>query len=193
MSLVAFCGRCSRSQGPEGVWFGSHWIPSLFAGDVVLLSLSSQDLQHVLGQFAAECEAAGMKISTSMSEALVLDRRKVVCSLRVGGEFLPQVEVFKYLGVLFMSEGRMDHEINRRICAAAAVMQSLHWSVVVKKELSRKAKLLIYRSIYVLTERIRSWIQAAEMSFLRRVVGRSLRDRVRSSVTRMELHIERSS
>ncbi|KAI3356573.1 hypothetical protein L3Q82_017772 [Scortum barcoo] len=42
-------------------------------------------------------------------------------------------------------------------------------------------------------------IQAAEMSFLRRVAGRSLRDRVRSSVTREELgveplllHIERS-
>ena len=71
-------------------------------------------------------------------------------------------------------------------------------------------KLSIYRSIYaptltyghelwVMTERTRSRIQAAEMSFLRRVAGRSLRDRVRSSVTREELgveplllHIERS-
>ena len=50
-----------------------------------------------------------------------------------------------------------------------------------------------------MTERIRSRIQAAEMSFLCRVAGRSLRDRVRSSVTREELgveplllHIERS-
>ncbi len=70
-----------------------------------------------------------------------------------------------------------------------------------KKELSRKAKLSIYRSIYVptltyghelwvMTERTRSRIQAAEMSFLRRVAGRSLRDRVRSSVTREELRVE---
>ncbi|KAI3366826.1 hypothetical protein L3Q82_009240 [Scortum barcoo] len=35
--------------------------------DVVLLASSSQDLQHVLEQFAAECEAAGMRISTSKS------------------------------------------------------------------------------------------------------------------------------
>ena len=34
-----------------------------------------------------------------------------------------------------------------------------------------------------LTKRIRSQIQAAEMSFLCRVAGCSLRDRVRSSVT----------
>ncbi|KAI3358272.1 hypothetical protein L3Q82_003269 [Scortum barcoo] len=62
---------------------------------------SSQDLQHVLERFAAECEAAGMRISTSKSEAMVLDRKRVACPLRVGGEVLPQVEEFKYLGVLF--------------------------------------------------------------------------------------------
>ncbi|MEJ4846145.1 hypothetical protein SKA08_15585, partial [Enterococcus faecium] len=93
---------------------------------------------------------------------------------------------------------------------AAAVMRTLHWSVVLKIELSVKAKLSIYRSIYVptltyghelwvVTERTRSRIQAAEMSFLRRVAGLSLRDRVRSSAIReglrvepLLLHIERS-
>ncbi|KAI3365325.1 hypothetical protein L3Q82_010415 [Scortum barcoo] len=50
------------------------------------------------GRFAAECEAAGMRISTSKSEAMVvLDRKRVACPLRVGGEVLPQVEEFKYL------------------------------------------------------------------------------------------------
>ncbi|KAI3360604.1 hypothetical protein L3Q82_002472 [Scortum barcoo] len=43
-------------------------------------------------RFAAECEAAGMRISTSKSEAMVLDRKRVACPLWVGGEILPQVE-----------------------------------------------------------------------------------------------------
>ncbi|KAK3507766.1 hypothetical protein QTP70_000218 [Hemibagrus guttatus] len=191
-----------RSQGLEGVWFGDHRISSLiFADDVVLLASSGLDLQHALGCFAAECEAAGMRVSTSKSEAMVLDRKKVACTLQVGGEVLPQVEQFKYLGVLFTSEGRMDREIDRRIGAAAAVMRSMYRSVVVKKELSRKAKLSIYQSSYaptltyghelwVMTKRVRSRIQAAEMSFFRRVAGRSLRDRLRSSVIREELGIE---
>ncbi|KAI3368485.1 hypothetical protein L3Q82_025499 [Scortum barcoo] len=141
-----------RSQGPEGVRFGNHRISSLlFADDVVLMASSSQDLQHVLERFAAECEAAGMRISTSKSEAMVLDRKRVACPLRVGGEVLPpQVEEFKYLGVLFTSEGKMEREIDRRIGAASTVMRSVYRTVVVKKELSRKAKLSIYRSIYVL-------------------------------------------
>ena len=44
--------------------------------------------------------------------------------------------------------------------------------------------------VWVMTERIRSRIQADEMSFLRRVAGISLRDRVRSSVTRERLGVE---
>ncbi|KAK3516360.1 hypothetical protein QTP70_009415 [Hemibagrus guttatus] len=201
--FIVFMDRISRHcQGLEGVRFGDHRISSLiFADDVVLLAPSSLDLQPALWHFAAECEAAGMRVSTTKSEAMVLDRKKVACTLQIGGEVLPQVEEFKYLRVLFMSEGRMDREIDRRIGAAAAVMQSMYRSVVVKKELSRKAKLSIYQSIYVptltyghelwvMTERLRSRIQAAEMSFLRRVAGRSLRDRVRRSVTREELGVD---
>ena len=56
------------------------------------------------------------------------------------------------------------------------------------RELSQKTNLSIYQSIYVLTltydhplwvvtQRMRSQIQAAEMSFLRRVAGLGLRDR----------------
>ncbi|KAK0148447.1 putative uncharacterized transposon-derived protein F52C9.6 [Merluccius polli] len=124
---------------------------------------------------------------------MVLNRKRVECTLRVGDEILPQVEEF--------NEGRMEREIDRRIGAASAVMRTLHGSVVVKRELSRKAKLSIYQSIYVpaltyghelwvMTERTRSRVQAAEMSFLRRVAGLSLRDRVRSSVIREELGVD---
>ncbi|KAI3377927.1 hypothetical protein L3Q82_009055 [Scortum barcoo] len=148
-SAVRFLG---VARGRRESRFGNHRISSLlFADDVVLLASSSQDLQHVLERFAAECEAAGMRISTSKSEAMVLDRKRVACPLQVSGEVLPQVEEFKYLGVLFTSEGKMEREIDRRIGAASAVMRSVYRTVVVKKELSRKAKLSIYRSIYVPT------------------------------------------
>ena len=142
-----------------------------------------------------------MRISISKSEAMVLSRKPMDCAVRVENETLSQVKEFKYLGVLFTSEGRTEQEISRRIGAAGAVLQSLRRTVVTKRELSRKAKLSVYRAIFVptltygheawvMTERIRSRIQAAEMSFLRRVAGISLRDRVRSSVTRERLGVE---
>ncbi|KAK0144504.1 Retrovirus-related Pol polyprotein from type-1 retrotransposable element R2 [Merluccius polli] len=144
-----------RSQGVEGVRFGDLRIGSLlFADDVAQLASSDRDLQLSLDRFAAECEAAGMRISTSKSESMVLNRKRVECTLRVGDEILPQVEEFKYLGVLFTSEGRIKEQ---------------------KKEQRT---------------RTRSRVQVAEMSFLRRVAGLSLRDRVRSSVIRKELGVD---
>ena len=77
-----------------------------------------------------------MRISTSKSEAVVLCRKPVDCSLQVGTECLPQAKEFRYLGVLFTSEGKMEREIDRRIGTAAAVKQALHRTVVVKRELS---------------------------------------------------------
>ncbi|KAI3377606.1 hypothetical protein L3Q82_008432 [Scortum barcoo] len=163
--FIIFMDRISRrSIMGEGVRFGDLRIPSLlFADDVVLLASSSSDLQLSLGRFAAECEAAGMRISTSKSEAMVLSRERVDCPLRVGEEFLAQVEEFgwrklsvtpdvlraTYLRVLFTSEGKMEQEMDRGTGAASAVLRTLMLSIVVKRELSQKAKLSIYWSIYV--------------------------------------------
>ena len=105
--------------------------------------------------------------------------KPVDCLLRAGNEPLAQV----------------------RIWAAGVVLRSLYCIVVTKRELSRKAKLSIYWSFFVptltygyegwvMTERTRLRVQAAEMSFLRRVAGVSLRDRVRSSVIRERLGLE---
>ncbi len=78
-------------------------------------------------------------------------------------------------------------------------MWSMYQSVVVKKELSYKAKLSIYRSIYVPTltyghdrkDKIPDTGGRNELS--PQGAGRSLRDRVRSSVTREELRVEESA
>ncbi len=66
------------------------------------------------------------------------------------------------------------------------LMRSTYRSVVMKKELSCKEKLLIYRSIYVptLTYGHELWVKIPDTA------GRSLRDRVKSSVTREELRLE---
>ena len=80
-----------------------------------------------------------MRISTSKSEDMV-HRKPMECLLQVGNGFLPQVKEFKYLRVLFASEGSMEREVGQRIGALGAIAS-----------LSRKAKLSIYRSSLVLT------------------------------------------
>ncbi|KAI3366823.1 hypothetical protein L3Q82_009232 [Scortum barcoo] len=110
--IVSGSKSVQRSQGPGGspVWetTGFHLC---FLQMMLILSCGMASLQArtfsmcTAGAWSGlqpECEAAGMRISTSKSEAMVLDRKRVVCALSgwVEVEVLPQVEEFKYLGVL---------------------------------------------------------------------------------------------
>ncbi len=70
-----------------------------------------------------------MRVSTCKSDVMGLCRKKVDCSLWVGSELLPQVKEFKYLRVLFMSESKMEREIDRRIYVPSAVMWALYRTV----------------------------------------------------------------
>ena len=122
----------------------------LFAFDLVLLAPSEVDIQHALDRFATACDNAGMKISTKKTEVLCLSRTPGQCSVQVNGVTLNQVEWFKYLGVAFTSDGRQDKEIDARIGKASAVMRELQRSLVLKRELSKTAKLAVFKSIFVL-------------------------------------------
>ena len=55
--------------------------------------------------------------------------------LQVNGARVKQIEKFKYLGVAFTSDGGQDEELDTRMGKASAVMQTLHYSVVMKREL----------------------------------------------------------
>ena len=107
-------------------------------------------------------------------------------------KYWKQVEKFKYLGVVFTSDGRQDEELDTRIGKASAVMRALHNLVVMKRELSKKAKLSIFKAVFVpiltrghessvMTKRMRSQVQASEMRFLRRIEGVTLFNKMCSS------------
>jgi len=115
-----------------------------------------------------------MKISTTKTEVLHLSKNPDQCSLQAIRASLKRVEKFKYLGVVFTSDGRQDEELNTRMGKASTVMRALQNSVVTKRELSIKAKLSVFKTVFdpiltyrheswVLTERIRSQVQASEM------------------------------
>ena len=80
-------------------------------------------------------------------------------------------------------------------------MRALHYSIVMKRELSKKAKLLIFKTVFVfiltyshqswvMTERVRSQVQASEMRTLRRIEGVALFNKVFSSEIQKSLNIE---
>ena len=80
-------------------------------------------------------------------------------------------------------------------------MQALRQSVVLKRELSRKAKLSVFKFIFVpiftygheswvMTERMRSQTLASEMKFLQTIKDVTMFDKLRNTAIRESLNIE---
>ena len=100
------------------------------------------------------------------------------CAIKVGDESLPQVEELNYLWILFTSDSGLEREMDRWDEVSSAGVKELLWPVVVKRQLSWKAKVSIHWSIFVptltcghyeiwvVTERMTSRTQAAEIGFL---------------------------
>jgi len=67
----------------------------------------------------------------------------------VSGNTLQQAETTKYLVVVFMSDQSRNKGIETRIGKANAVVREPYCSVVTKQELSKTAKLSIFKSVFV--------------------------------------------
>ncbi|TWW76582.1 hypothetical protein D4764_13G0012440 [Takifugu flavidus] len=127
-------------------------VNTVYSGDGVLLTSTRdvvdwwkeyfEDLLNPTNTPSSEEVGPGdLGIGSHISGAEVAEVVKKLLGGKAPGvdEIRPQflkalvVREFKYLGVLFTSEGRMEQEIDRRIGAASAVMRTLHRSVVVKR------------------------------------------------------------
>ena len=202
VNFVVLMGWNSRHSWEEkGIWLGNIRVSSLlFADDVVMMVSSSHDLPCAPEQLAAKCDVAAMKVSLSKSEVMVPNRRKGSAPCWSG---LCLCLKSRSLSLLWTcsSDGRLVREMNRQIGALSALMRASYRYIMVKTELSQKVKRLIYWSIYVptltyglwiwiVTKRIWLKIKVAEISFLWRVAGLSLRDKVNSSYIQAELWVE---
>ena len=191
------------SQADECATIGNCRISRrLFTVGLVLLPSTESGLQRAFKQLCrCMLHRRNENKHGPKTEVLHLSRNPDQCVLQVNGATLKQVEKFKHLGVAFTSDGRQDEELDTRIGKASAAMRALHYSVVMKRELSKKAKLSIFKAVFipiltysheswVRTERMQSQVQASEMRFLRRIEGVALFNKVRSSDIRKSLNIE---
>ena len=132
---------------------------------MVLLSLTESGFQRALNSFAAACDNADIKISTAKTEVLQLSRNPNQYVLQVNGATLKLVEKFKYLVFAFPSDGNQDEELDTHIEKARAVMRALDYSVIMNRELSKKAKLSIFKTVFVpiLTYGHESWVRTEKV------------------------------
>ena len=129
---------------------------------------------------------------------MVFSRKQVDCGVEVDGRKLENVRKQTYLGEILSEDGRMECELEKRIGAALSAAGAGKSQVFESRELSRSAKMLVYKAMieptltygaesWVLKEREKQRVQAAEMRVLRKIAGVKRIDHVRNDDIRTQL------
>lgn len=172
-----------------------------FADDVVLVANNEKNLQHNLNVWNEVLQKNGMKLNTEKTKVMVIAKNKTTTNIDIHGVKIKQVEAFQYLGTTIEETGKNEIEIAERVRKANNVYYAMSKGLVNKKEISRRTKMNVYKTIFrpiltygceswVLSQQQKSKIQANEMKYLRRVKGVTRQDRIRNDDIREELEIQ---
>ena len=168
-----------------------------FADNLVLIAKSEEDLQYNLNIWNREFIKKNMRLNVAKTETMI-SREEQKHNIKLEGQKLQQVNYFKYLGSTISHDGRVDDEIKNRTAATGRLYHMINKSFLNKKEISKNTKLTVYKTIYMptltygceswpMTSKHYSWIQTMEMRYLRKVQGKTKRDRIRNQTIRMGL------
>lgn len=172
-----------------------------FADDLVMCAANEANLRENLNIWEKELTARNMKINAKKTKVMMVGKENRNMNIELNNEKIEQVNTYKYLGVTIDREGNMKEEIDERISNAARLYHNLSHTFIGKKEISRKTKMTVYKTVFrpiliygseswILTNTMKSRIQAIDMKYLRRTKGVTRRDRIRNDIIREELEIE---
>ena len=120
------------------------------------------------------------------------------CKVDVEGHNVENVKEAVYLGMKLSEDVRMEGELERRIGIAMSTVGAMNAKVFGNRGLSWKAKMQVYNGMvvpmmtygyesWVLREKEKSRLQAAEMSVLRKVAGVIRLEHIRNEEFRQRL------
>ncbi|KAI5754287.1 hypothetical protein M8J77_007444 [Diaphorina citri] len=172
-----------------------------FADDLAILAKNETNLQHNLNVWNEEMTRRGMVINVKKTKSMVISRNPIQHHVHLNNQPIEQVNVFKYLGALISADGTIDAEINGRVANATKCFHSLRRGFINKQEVGKQTKVTVFKTVYrptltysaeswTLTSKHKSRLQATEMKYLRRVEGKTRKDRIRNTSIRSSLNID---
>lgn len=159
---------------------------------MVLLAENDRDLQDNLRILQQELKGTNMNISTEKTKVIKIRKTsaKPMRTIRLNGKIIERVESFKYLGAHLQENGFFDHSGNNRTnrCCMQNV-RGFKRGFLNRREVSKGTKMAVYKSTFlpiltyfseswILDSRNKSRIPANEMRYLRKVEGKTRRDRI---------------
>src|SRR6218665_1527061 len=174
-----------------------HTVNNLrFADDIDLVAVDDGQLQELTDE--VHSQRFGLKINVEKTKTMTIGKQQRTVEIKIEGKALEQVTEFIYLGGVITGDGRCTKDMKRRIGLASAMFGTMN-KVWRSNNITTATKVKLYGTfvIQVMMYGSDCWclrkederrILVAEMSWLRIILGKSRRERIRNEVTRKELH-----
>jgi hypothetical protein len=173
----------------------------VYADDIVLIANTAAKLQQAVTEWTETLKEKGMSVNTAKTKVMQVGRTEEQISnvsIMCNGVQLEQVQSFEYLGTVFHQCGKIHLETLNRVKKTNNAYFQLCNTIFGKREIETKTKLQVYNTVLepILLYGSESWpsrgaevskITAAEMKCLRRIAGKTRRDRVRNDRIREDL------
>ena len=167
----------------------------LFADDLVIMADSEEQLQERLVKWQKSLEQFGLKMNAKKTKTMVCCKKggaKVVVWER-NGEELNQVESFRYLGSVICESAGCEKDVQARV--SASWMKWKEVSVVMNDRRMPMRLKVVYRTVvrlvmiyglecWMLKKKDERRLETMEMKMLRRMLGVTLKDRMRNEDVR---------
>src|SRR6218665_3562197 len=181
-----------------GARVGGQTVNNLrFANDIDLVAEDDGQLQELTDEVHSSSQRFGLKINVEKTKTMTKGKQQRTVEIKIEGETLEQVTEFIYLGGVITEDGRCTKDIKRSFGLASAMFGTMN-KVWRSNNITTATKVKLYGTLVIpvmmygsecwcLRKEDERRILLAEMSWLRRILGRSRRDRIRNEVTRKEL------
>jgi hypothetical protein len=131
---------------------------------------------------------------------LKISRNQTKETMKLDGNDIKEVDTFTYLGTCINKNGKIQNEINERI-RKASNFHHFVIGLIRNRDINNKCKIDIYKLYFkkillhgaeswTCTKREESKIQAMGMKYLREILGKTRRDKIRNDDIREQLKVD---
>ena len=119
-----------------------------YADDLTLIAENRRELQQMLDVLDKACTQWGMKISAGKTKVLNIgEPAGDHAAIMLKGQRLEEVDSFSYLGSEVEQMARVERDVRTRLEKAATVYQMWRRKVFRSRNLSRRTKMRVFRSM----------------------------------------------
>ena len=175
----------------------------LFADDIVLLAESREEINSKLEIWRQTLELKGFRLSRSKTEYMHCNFSKrqgrSEMEVKLGGQVIPQVTKFRYLGSIIQQDGEIDNDVSHRIQAGWYKWRKAT-GVICDRKVPNKVKGKFYRTAirpamlygsecWAVKGQHEHKMEVAEMRMLRWMCGHTRKDKIRNTHIREQVGV----